>query len=138
MSSDSTLNSDSIARSLQMESGGVGPLGRTILTVMYLIVLTICFIMPILYYFKMKCDDQNEQRRRQHVTEQLRTALQNSVNMSLHYESTAVQRKFVEERRARILQLFTPVRMVGVRYSLQFSCLLNKKLLPFFPFSFRF
>lgn len=82
--------------------------GRTVLTILYLCVLGLCFVVPVFYYFRLHCFEENVRRE---LELDFTTALEQS---ELHREeSRAARRKYIEERRARIVQLFGPVRMVG-------------------------
>jgi len=85
--------------------------GRTILTILYLVVLALCFIIPIFYYFRMHCEDRQarrlHERVRGYVTEQ--RALQDE---GAREEARTARKKYRDEKRARIKQLFEPVRMV--------------------------
>jgi hypothetical protein len=114
--------------------------GRTVLTFLYLCILGLCFLTPILYYCRLYFDERNARRMRQLEISALTTALEQSHggiagghplhhhphlhhhlhnhNNSNREEVRAVRRKYVEERRARILQLFEPVRMVRISFVL--------------------
>lgn len=93
--------------------------GRTVLTVLYLLVLGMCFIVPVFYYFRMSCDERYQRRLRELELAGITQALEQSQNAHRE-ESRAARRKFREERRARINQLFAPVKMV--RTSTGSSC----------------
>jgi hypothetical protein len=81
--------------------------GRTVLTILYLCVLGLCFVVPVFYYFRLHCFEENARRE---LELDFTTALEQS---ELHREENrAARRKYIEERRARIVQLFGPVRMV--------------------------
>jgi len=85
--------------------------GRTILTALYLFMLGVCFLVPIFFYFRMHCDE----RRNRHLRELEIAGMTQAMNESQaqqREESRAARRKYREERRARILQLFTPVRLI--------------------------
>ena len=135
------------------------PRRRAILTIIYLSVLGICFIIPIIFYCQIRCDDR---RRDQELYDlevaSLALALAESTRMANgnggddddddgdnddedrdrdndggendnergqggsgnqrnRAEAREVRRKYREERRARILQLFAPVRMVRTQFS---------------------
>lgn len=92
--------------------------GRTVLTVVYLCILGLCFMTPILYYCRLQFDERYSQRLRDLEAAGLSAALERSVNRE---ESRAVRRKYIEERRARIIQLFVPVRMVRDELIIQLS-----------------
>mmetsp|Transcript_1874 Transcript_1874/g.4491 ORF Transcript_1874/g.4491 Transcript_1874/m.4491 type:complete len:358 (+) Transcript_1874:75-1148(+) len=84
--------------------------GRTILTALYLCMLGVCFVVPIFFYFRMHCDD----RHNRHLRDLEITVMTQVMNESqdIHREeSRAARKKYREERKARIIQLFTPVRM---------------------------
>ena len=85
--------------------------GKTILTALYLCMLGVCCIVPVFFYFRMHCDE----RHNRHLQDLEIAGMTQAMNESqdLHREeSKAAQRKYREERRARFIQLFTPVRMV--------------------------
>jgi len=84
--------------------------GRTVLTVLYLLVLGMCFVVPVFYYFRMSCDERYQRRLRELELAGITQALEQSQNAHRE-ESRAARRKFREERRARINQLFAPVKM---------------------------
>jgi hypothetical protein len=85
--------------------------GRTVLTVLYLCVLGLCFVVPVFYYFRMHCEERNARRMRELEIAGIAEALEQSGDFHRE-ESRAARRKYREERRARIIQLFAPVRMV--------------------------
>jgi hypothetical protein len=90
--------------------------GRTVLTILYLCVLGLCFLTPVIYYFKMHCEERNAERSRDLENAMIRASLEQTDQH--RDEARATRRKYIVERRARILQLFEPVRMVS-------SCLLQ-------------
>lgn len=124
-------------RSLQANNTGDGddePRGRTILTVLYLTFLGLCFVLPVFLYCRLNCDN----RRRQELHELEQAGLEHAVAESARLagldvgedgsrggdggirnraETRAMRRKYREERRARILQLFAPVRMVRSNFT---------------------
>lgn len=81
--------------------------GRTVLTILYLCVLGLCFVVPVFYYFRLHCFEE-------HARRELELDFTNALEQSEQHreESRAARRKYIEERRARIVQLFIPVRMV--------------------------
>merc|ERR1719464_214627 len=85
--------------------------GRTILTALYLCMLGVCFVVPIFFYFRMHCDDRHNRRLRDLEIAGINQAMNESQDLHRE-ESRAARRKYNTERRARIVQLFTPVRMV--------------------------
>ncbi|KAL3902592.1 MAG: hypothetical protein SGILL_010772 [Bacillariaceae sp.] len=85
--------------------------GRTVLTVLYLCVLSLCFIVPVYFYCKMHCDDRSNQRLRELEIATITQAMTESQAVNRE-ETRAQRRKYREERRARIIQLFAPVRMI--------------------------
>lgn len=86
---------------------------------MYLVVLGLCFIIPIFYYVRMHCEDQNARRQREvEFAEVLEASREQQPD-----ETRAARRKYRDEKRARLLQLFAPVRMV--RRSLDLSTALD-------------
>eukprot|EP00538_Stauroneis_constricta_P011336 CAMPEP_0119547676 /NCGR_PEP_ID=MMETSP1352-20130426/1739_1 /TAXON_ID=265584 /ORGANISM="Stauroneis constricta, Strain CCMP1120" /LENGTH=636 /DNA_ID=CAMNT_0007592663 /DNA_START=355 /DNA_END=2265 /DNA_ORIENTATION=+ len=90
---------------------------RMLLTVLYLTVLGLCFIIPIFYYIKLHCEERRSRMLREIEFQRITAAIQESslnqgANSSLQQENRAARRKYREERRARIIQLFTPVRMI--------------------------
>ena len=86
--------------------------GQAVLTFMYLCVLGLCFMTAVVYFCRMQWEERYLRRLREHELSAIRSAMAQSEN-SQREESRAVQRKYIEERRARILQLFSPVRMVS-------------------------
>jgi hypothetical protein len=85
--------------------------GRTVLTVLYLCLLGLCLVVPVFYYFRMHCEERHARRIRELEISGISQALEQS--QTLHREeSRAARRKYRDERRARIVQLFAPVRMV--------------------------
>lgn len=86
--------------------------GRTILTALYLCMLGVCFVVPIYFYTRMHCDNRAQQRLRDLEITHITQAMNQSQDLHRE-ESRAARRKYREERRARIIQLFTPVRMVS-------------------------
>lgn len=89
-----------------------GHRGRTVLTVLYLCVLGLCFVVPVFYYFRMHCEERNVRRLRELELAGITQALEQSQHAHRE-ESRAARRKFREERKARINQLFAPVKMVS-------------------------
>ena len=85
--------------------------GRTILTALYLCMLGVCFLVPIFFYFRMHCDERRNRQLRDLEIAGMTQAM-NESQIQQREESRAARKKYREERRARILQLFTPVRMV--------------------------
>ena len=85
--------------------------GQAVLTFMYLCVLGLCFMTAVVYFCRMQWEERYLRRLREHELGAIRSALAQS-EATQREESRAVQRKYIEERRARILQLFVPVRMV--------------------------
>jgi hypothetical protein len=105
-------NFSSIPRTLgRMLQQQHSPRGRTVLTVLYLCVLGICFVIPVLFYIRMHCDDRRNRRLIESEIAGIARAIDESEGHQRE-ESRATRRKYREERRARILQLFSPVRMV--------------------------
>jgi hypothetical protein len=88
------------------------PPGRAVLTVLYLCVLALCFAVPVFYYCRMHCEERRIRRLRDLELAGISQALAQSQYQDRH-ESRAARRKFREERKARIHQLFGPVKMVG-------------------------
>ena len=92
--------------------------GRSVLTFLYLTVFGLCFMTPIFYCFRRFLEDRAVRRRLvalelqglQAALSQSENNLGNAINLE---ESRASKRKYIEERRARILQLFAPVRRVS-------------------------
>ena len=81
--------------------------GRTVLTILYLCVLALCFVVPVFYYFRLHCFEEYARR-------ELEMDFTTALEQSEHHrdEARAARRKYIDERRARIVQLFGPVRMV--------------------------
>ena len=93
--------------------------GQAVLTFMYLCVLGLCFMTAVVYFCRMQWEERYLRRLRESELHAMRAAMAQSeaaLSSTTHHhrdeESRAVQRKYIEERRARILQLFGPVRMV--------------------------
>mmetsp|Transcript_16164 Transcript_16164/g.44755 ORF Transcript_16164/g.44755 Transcript_16164/m.44755 type:complete len:330 (+) Transcript_16164:169-1158(+) len=85
--------------------------GKTMLSVVYLSMLGVCFVIPVFYYIRMHCED----RQNRHLRDLEIAGMAQAMNESqdIHREETrAARRKYQEERRARIIQLFMPVRMI--------------------------
>ena len=111
MSSTPLIDPSSISlRWLQEDSANQR--GRTVLTILYLAVLVLCFIVPVFYYFRMHCEERQARRLRELEIAALTETLQQSENYHRD-ESRAARRKYREEQRARIIQLFAPVRVVS-------------------------
>jgi hypothetical protein len=91
--------------------------GRTVLTILYLVVLGLCFVVPVFYYFRMHCEERYARRLRDLELAGITQALEQSQNVHRE-ESRAARRKFREERRARINQLFAPVKVVCTYYNI--------------------
>jgi hypothetical protein len=85
--------------------------GRIVLTVLYLCALGLCFLIPVIYYFRLHCDERGARRMRALELEGIAQSLEHSEQN--REETRAARRKYREERRARILQLFAPVRLVS-------------------------
>lgn len=88
--------------------------GRMILTVLYLSMLGVCFVVPFFFYMRMHCDHRNNRRLRELEIAGMEQAMNESQDVHRE-ESRAALRKYREERRARILQLFIPVRLVSIK-----------------------
>jgi hypothetical protein len=86
--------------------------GRSILTILYLVVLGLCFIVPVFYYFRMHMEDRRLRRLRMLQLQSVIAGLQDSATPEARDEMRAARRKYREEKRARILHLFAPVQMV--------------------------
>ena len=99
---------------------------RNILTLLYLVLFTLCFITPIFYYFRLHCQDR-QLRARNHHLEEAYVAEIVRASVEEQSETRAFRKKYRAERRARIVQLFAPVSMVSssfVRKEYQVSFLL--------------
>lgn len=83
--------------------------GRIVLIVLYVGVMALCVVAPIFYYCRLRSDDRAARRLRELEIASMRSMLERSESQN----STAVRRKYIEERRARIVQLFAPVRTVS-------------------------
>ncbi|CAB9512137.1 NADPH Oxidase [Seminavis robusta] len=81
--------------------------GRTVLTILYLCVLGLCFVVPVFYYFRLHCFEEHARRE---LELDFTAALEQSEQH--RDENRQARRKYIEERRARIVQLMMPVRMV--------------------------
>jgi len=84
--------------------------GRIILTILYLCVLGLCFVVPVFYYCRMHHEERSARRMREMELAGITEALEHSETN--REETRAARRKYREERRARIIQLFAPVRMI--------------------------
>lgn len=96
--------------SLRHLQNNYGEQGRSILTILYLVVLSLCFVLPVYYYFRLQCADRRRTLRQEEV--QVAEGLRVSVEEQSQGETRAARRKYKEEKRARIIQLFGPVSMV--------------------------
>jgi hypothetical protein len=96
---------------------GANEQGRTALTVLYMAVLGLCFIVPVFYYFRMHCEHRQARRLRELEIAALIETLQQSEDFNRE-ETRAARRKYRDEQRARIIQLFSPVRLVSVLFLL--------------------
>ena len=67
--------------------------GRTILTVLYLAVLSLCFLVPVFYYFRMHCEERHARRLRELELAGITQAMEQSQNLHRE-ESRAARRKF--------------------------------------------
>jgi len=85
--------------------------GKTILTALYLCMLGVCFLVPIFFYIRMHCDERRNRHLRDLEIAGMRQAVDDS-QIQQREESRAVRRKYREERKARIIQLFAPVRTI--------------------------
>ena len=94
----------------QLQEGTRESRGRTVLMILYLCVLGMCFVTPLFYYFRLRCEDRHSQRLGELEAAGIATAME----QSQRDETRAERRKYIEERRARIVQLFAPVRMVSL------------------------
>ena len=83
--------------------------GRAVLTVLYMAVFCLCFIVPVFYYFRLHWEERRLRRLRALEIAALVQSLQESEDPNRE-ESSAARRKYREERKAQINQLFTPVR----------------------------
>lgn len=83
--------------------------GRAVLTVLYMAVFCLCFIVPVFYYFRLHWEERRLRRLRALEIAALVQSLQESEDPNRE-ESLAARRKYREERKAQINQLFTPVR----------------------------
>jgi len=101
----------SISFSLRvLQQSHAGTDSRDILTIIYLVILGLCFVIPILYYIRLQCDEQQYRNMRALEMNILRDAFLNRITMGRE-EAREARRKYNDERRARLLQLFGPVRM---------------------------
>lgn len=86
--------------------------GRAILTVLYLVVLCLCFIIPVFYCLRMHYEDRQLRRMRE---VELAAAIEVSMlseqqDQANSEEARAARKKYRDEKRARILALFRPVQ----------------------------
>jgi len=122
----------------RLQDGMTNGRGRTVLTVLYICVLSLCFVTPIFYYCRLQYEDRTARRLRDMEIAGIRTAMELSASGSVadrdgnilnilnfgndgtgggreqDEQSRAQRRKYIEERRARLLQLLAPVTMVRV------------------------
>eukprot|EP00980_Cylindrotheca_fusiformis_P001275 scaffold333_cov133-Cylindrotheca_fusiformis.AAC.1 len=80
--------------------------GRAVLTIIYLAVLSLCFIIPLCYYCRMRFERSEARRLRELEFAALAASLQQSED-SNRDESRAARKKCRDEQRARIVQLFS-------------------------------
>jgi hypothetical protein len=85
---------------------------RTILTILYLCVLAMCFVVPVVFYIKL-C--QLHRTRMRLMQQQQQSMASPPLTIEQQRETEALQRKLMEHRRARLLQLFLPVQVVRCR-----------------------
>lgn len=113
-----TMASES-ARFLQSESGGMGRRGTIVRLVLYALALIMCFVVP--FYLRDVCSDR-QLRERDHDMEDATTAEdapgattgRASVSAEAQSETRARRKEYRAERRARIVQVFSPVSMVSL------------------------
>lgn len=91
--------------------------GREALTIAYLSVLGLCFILPVLYYFRLYCEERHHFYLRELENQAIRISFSEDPHQhhggNTAQENRAARKKMREEKRARMLQLFDPVRMVS-------------------------
>jgi hypothetical protein len=102
-------------RRLLME--GANEQSRAVLTILYMAVLFLCFIVPVFYYLRMHCEHRQARRLLELEIAALAETLQQSEDFNRE-ETQAARRKYRGEQRARIIQLFSPVRLVSVLFLL--------------------
>jgi hypothetical protein len=112
-----TFSASTTEASRLLQAAARNSQGRTILTILYLIVLALCFIVPVFYYFRLHCQDQRNrqerlQQHRQMVLATIGASAEDHDEAATHPEARASRKKYRAEKRARILQLFGPVSMV--------------------------
>lgn len=88
------------------QNGNSQSRGKAVLTILYLSLVALCFIVPVFYYIRLRCFADSARRE---LELDFNTALEQSTEQQ--EDTRAARRKYVEERRARIWQLFEPVRM---------------------------
>jgi hypothetical protein len=84
--------------------------GQTILTFLYLCVLGLCFLTAAVYFCRIQYEERCLRRFREAELQAMRSAISQS-EATQREESLAVQYKYMEDRRARIRQLFLPVTL---------------------------
>ena len=94
-----------------------GEQGRFILTVIYLCILGFCCITPLIYYIRLHFEEAENSRMRELENAGIAAALRRS-NRD---DTEATRRKYAEERRARLKQLFEPVKIVSKVYVIHFD-----------------
>ena len=83
---------------------------QTILMTLYVCVLAICCVTPIFYFVRLQMAYRHHHHLRRLETAGILAAIHES--QQNREESRAARRKYLEERKARISQLFRSVRLV--------------------------
>lgn len=86
--------------------------GQTILMALYVCVVAICCVTPIFYFVRLQMEYRHNQHLRRLEAAGIMAALHES--QQNREESRAARRKYLEERKARIFQLFRSVRLVCI------------------------
>ncbi|GAX16828.1 hypothetical protein FisN_5Hh200 [Fistulifera solaris] len=83
--------------------------GQTILLALYVCVLAICCVTPIVYFIRLQMEYRHHQHLRRLEEAGIIAALHES--QQNREENRAARRKYLEERKARIYQLFRSFRL---------------------------
>jgi hypothetical protein len=85
---------------------------HSILTILYLFVLTLCFVVPTFFYCWLQCHDQESSQQTR--IEDADIAMTVRASVEEQSETRAMRKKYRAERRARIVQLLSPVSIVSL------------------------
>ena len=87
---------------------------NSLLTILYLVVVCVCFLIPVLFYLRVKVADQRQRRLRDL---ELASAIEISLMSDYQHressgEARAARMKYRQQKQARVLQLFRPVEKI--------------------------